>query len=288
MFRKAYAIASQFTRPVVLSKLDGGGNCTASIGSYVVVNSEGWIVTAYHILDQFHKLGEQTVAVQAFEAEHARLTNDPTLTKRERQSQIRSLSWPAKTDARRHSAWWGRDDMQIATWAGIQAIDLAVAKLEPFDPAWITKYPTFKDPSKAVEPGVSLCKLGFPFHTITPSWNDVSARFEFPAGALPLPLFPIDGIFTRTVELRIPSAPAAYPLQWLETSSPGLRGQSGGPTFDVEGTVWGIQARTFPYPLGFEEAGAKNQFLNVGLGVHVATVLRFFDERGIKYSLSPY
>jgi len=42
-------------------------------------------------------------------------------------------------------------------------IDLGFAKIEPFDPASITRYPTFKDPSRNLHPGTSLCKLGSPF-----------------------------------------------------------------------------------------------------------------------------
>jgi hypothetical protein len=290
MFREANAVARQFTWPIVLSKVDGEGKCTAGIGSFVVVNTDGWIVTAYHILNQFLKLQQQTVDFRSFEAEHAKLQSDLTLDKRERQKAIRNLKWPAKTDATAHGAWWGRNGVQITKWAAVPIVDLAIAKLEPFDPAWVTTYPTFKDPSKDFEPGVSLCKLGFPFHTITPIWDAAKGQFELPPGALPLPLFPIDGIFTRTVMHTVPAnTPApAYPLQSIETSSPGLRGQSGGPTFDTKGTIWAIQSRTAHYALGFDHAGGKDAFFNVGLGVHPATMLPFFDANGVQYELSKY
>jgi hypothetical protein len=290
MFKDAFAIARQFTLPIVLFKLDGESKCTAGIATFVVVNPDGWIVTAYHILDQLLKLQQQTTDSSAFEAEHARLKVDLTLDKRERQKAIRNLKWPAKTDARAYGAWWGRDAVQITKWFAVPIVDLAIAKLEPFDPAWVTTYPTFKDPSKDFEPGVSLCKLGFPFHTITPSWDAASGQFQLPPSALPMPLFPIDGIFTRTVVHSVPAGATvpAHPLQSIETSSPGLRGQSGGPTFDTKGTIWGIQSRTAHYALGFDHAGGKDEFFNVGLGVHPATMLPFFDANGVKYDLSKY
>ena len=80
-------------------------------------------------------------------------------------------------------------------------------------------------------------------------------------------------------------------MRILETSTPGLRGQSGGPIFDTNGDIWAIQSRTQHYDLGFkpkamQSAQEEHQFLNVGLGVHVQTVLGFLDQLGIKYQIS--
>ena len=51
MFSKAVPLAAGFTRPVVISSRTTEGVCAASIGTYVVVNREGWILTAGHLLD---------------------------------------------------------------------------------------------------------------------------------------------------------------------------------------------------------------------------------------------
>lgn len=68
----------------------------------------------------------------------------------------------------------------------------------------------------------------------------------------------------------------------IETSSPGLRGQSGGPVYDREGRVWGIQSRTIHIPLGFDPtiiidgvSTVEHQFLNLGIATHARTVLLF-------------
>ncbi len=289
MFRKAYSIATKFTRPVVLSRMDGNGSCSASIGTFVVINSEGWIVTAHHIMEQLQRLSTEAAAGQLIEAEADAIRADQNLTPKERQRKIRDLRWPVKTASRQCSAWWSYDNVRITKTFGIQSVDLAVGKLEPFDAAWIESYPIFKDPSKDAEPGTSLCKLGFPFSEVTPIWHGDRKQFELPTNALPLPFFPIDGIFTRMVALRPENdevSRSAHPLCWIETSSPGLRGQSGGPTVDVEGTVWAIQVRTAHYPLDFDNAGGKDQYFNVGLGVHTGTMLPFFDEKGINYQKS--
>ena len=74
-----------------------------------------------------------------------------------------------------------------------------------------------------------------------------------------------------------------------------LRGQSGGPTFDTKGTVFAIQSRTQHFPLGFDTyhgEGKKRtfvpQFINVGWGVHVATVTGFLAELGVAFAVSNY
>ena len=51
MFSKAVPIATGFTRPVVISSRTTQGVCDGTIGAYVVINREGWILTAGHLLD---------------------------------------------------------------------------------------------------------------------------------------------------------------------------------------------------------------------------------------------
>ena len=288
MFRKAYEIAAEFTWPVVLSRRTFAGKCSAAIGSYVVINDEGWIVTAHHIVDLWKKLSDEDIASKAREADEARIRADASLTSKERRRQLSQLGKTKKDDTVRASAWWGRDGVAIKNGAfiSIPAIDIAIAQLEGFDPAWVKTYPKFKDPTKAFEPGQSLCKLGYPFHQITPIWDDASQGFHFDA---PIPRFPIDGILTRLVQIALPNGVQSdFPLMYIETSSPGLLGQSGGPTFDSQGTIWGIQVRTNHLPLGFNIKGAPEQFLNVGLGTHAGTLISFFNDHGVNFELSTY
>jgi len=167
-------------------------------------------------------------------------------------------------------------------------VDVAVGRLDPFDPAWVSSYPVFKDPTKDFDSGAMLCRTGFPFHNVAPIWDKANNRFDLPPGTFPAPLFPIEGIFTRTVTLNPPLNidPFSFPFKWLETSSPGLKGQSGGPIFDDKGTIWGIQCQTMSYDLGFKTT--TPQYLNVGVGVHAETLFAIFTAHGIKFQVSPY
>jgi S1-C subfamily serine protease len=116
-----------------------------------------------------------------------------------------------------------------------------------------------------------------------------------PENALPIPRFPIEGIFTRTIDSRSEDdTPLKFPIRFVETSTPGLRGQSGGPTVDARGTIWAIQSKTAHLPLGFSPPVPGNsnltehQFLNVGIGIHPVTLFAFFNEQGIKFQISEY
>jgi S1-C subfamily serine protease len=81
----------------------------------------------------------------------------------------------------------------------------------------------------------------------------------------------------------------------IELSTPGLRGQSGGPLFDKEGTVCGMQSSTNHLHLGFDMKnfeynlnGVKikvtNQpFLHVGHCIHVDIIKKFLLENKIRF-----
>jgi hypothetical protein len=296
MFRTAYEIASQFTFPVVLSRRTVSGKCSSSIGVFVVVNEEGWILTAAHIIVQLQKMTQEEKTYLEYESKKAALDADRDIAPKEKRKKLRALGSLRRDATARTSAWWSFPGVQLASCAYYVPGDIAIGKLEPFDPKWVKRYPQFKDPSKPFESGASLCKLGFPFHSIVPTWNATTSTFELPAEAIPIPRFPIEGIFTRVANIALPKGvDAPIPISMIETSSPGLRGQSGGPTFDTKGTVWAIQSRTSHLPLGFsppvpggKKKQKEHQFLNVGLGVHPATFLALLDKSNVKYDLADY
>ena len=80
---------------------------------------------------------------------------------------------------------------------------------------------------------------------------------------------------------------------FLETSSPGLKGQSGGPICDTKGNIYAIQSQNMTLPLGFKgtiEENKKiveeNQFLNVGIGVHPQTIVGLLNKHNIKFDIT--
>lgn len=291
MFAKAVARARQFTSPVIISSVTAGGQCQAGVGSFIHVNDEGWILTAAHIVQVYNDYSASRVQLQQHEAAIAAINADSSLKDKEKGKRLRALGRPKAEWIRAFSLWWGKDGRQLRDIKVIPEADLAIGRLDPFDPADVAGYPDFKDPSKGIDSGTSLCRLGFPFHDVTPTY--VNGAFQLPPQTFPIPLFPNEGILTRLVLAG--KHPQGYDLGFLETSNPGLRGQSGGPIFDREGTVWAVQSQTRHLPLGFSPPvpGARNgevehQFMNVGWGTHPATVVGALAQYGIKHSVSPY
>lgn len=294
MFSKACKDIMPYTLPIVLCRKTISGQCSGTIGTFVVVNRDGWIVTAGHIVEQLIKMLEDVGAVAKFHSDLAAIKADLSIDDRERKRRINKLTKPANNQTEKCAQIWpvhlGHSSPIMSNAAVYQPVDIAVAKLDPWDPTWVTSYPVFKDPSKGFDSGTMLCRTGFPFHDIKPGWNAAKGGFDLPPGAFPAPLFPIEGIFTRTAELQSkPGDPALpFPYKWIETSSPGLKGQSGGPIFDQRGTIWGVQCQTVSYELGFNTTTKTPQYLNVGVGVHPETLFRVFGENGINFAMSDY
>ena len=165
-----------------------------------------------------------------------------------------------------------------------------IGKIIGFDKTVVKTYPVFKNPAVSFDVGENLCKLGFPFHSIKPTFDEGANMFQLPVGALPIPLFPIEGIFTRTVIVKDEKNQTAS-AEFVETSSPGLRGQSGGPTFDAQGRVWAMQSKTVHLPLGFSpevpnHRNREHQFLNAGMGTHANTIIPILKGSGVNFSIS--
>lgn len=230
MFKDACAIASKFTFPVILSTRAVSGKCASSIGAYVIVNSDGWVVTAGHVLKEMFSAVASVGNCRTRATREAAIRSDPKLSDRDRRSQLRSIGRPKPEDIDQCSVLWGGlpPNTQMTNGIIIEGVDLGIAKLDPFDGSAPRTYPVFKDPKVDFVPGVMLCKTGYPFHTFTPTYDSASNTFSLPAGALPIPPFPIEGLFSRIINVTVPNAVLpSFPLLWVETSSPGLRGQSG-------------------------------------------------------------
>ena len=295
MFVEAIEQARKFTFPIVLSRQTFDRKCASSIGAYTVLNREGWVITCLHIVEQFAELLQGEANAREIEKQIADIESDTTLSKWGKSRKITRLARFRPSDIYRGSIWWGLDGVRMTTCHLVPALDLAIGKLEPFDQKWVSHYPVFKDPSKGYRVGASLCKLGYPFHHITPHYDDKKGAFVLPQGAVPLPLFPIEGILTRFISAKIPGSESPFPLRFFETSTPGLKGQSGGPVFDTRGTVWGIQSSTTHYPLGFDPpvpGGSGNerehQFLNVGRAMHMESIMGALNKFGVKFTPSDY
>ena len=151
-------------------------------------------------------------------------------------------------------------------------------------------YAKFLKDSSKLKQGKYMCRLGFPFPEFTNfQYNAESDDIEWTTtGQNETPRFPIEGMLTRHIM-------QAGQLAGIEMSTPGLRGQSGGPLFDHEGIVCGMQWSTNHLHLGFDMKNFEykingrpikvtNQpFLHVGQCIHVDIIKKFLADNHIKF-----
>lgn len=283
MFSKAYQVVKNFTRPVTLAWRTADGSVSASLATFIVVNKDGWIITAAHILETGNLRAQHATKIEEYERRRAEIAADASLSKSQRQKQnsrlVRDPSWITH-----NSLWWCQDGVTIGELYVDAAADMAIARLDKFDASSITIFPKFNDPAKDPAPACSLCRLGFPFVEVRAIF-DPATGFSLQNFTLP-PMFPNDGIHTRMMH----DNSSGRDIKFVETSTPGLKGQSGGPLFDASGSIWGIQARTAFLELGFtpkKKEGNKeiveHQFMNVGLAGHVQHAIALFDSHGVAY-----
>lgn len=292
MFAEAYKIASQFTRPVVISVRRFDGSLENSQAAFVILNKDGWIATAAHVfeLETEHKASTREIA--DYDRKVADIEGEASATDKQKRKRKDRLS-PNRKWITNISWWWGQDSVGLQDIKMLPAADLAIGRLEPFDASTVLRYPVLKNP-KDLPWGTSLCKLGYPFSQVPVTFDENTSRFTLSLDGLNLPRFPIEGIYTRY--LVVPNSDyRGHVIKFLETSSPGLRGQSGGPIFDSHGTVWAIQIRTVSLPLDFNTKALRNgreeevpQFLNVGVGVHPELLTEFLRDNGVAFEESNY
>ena len=98
----------------------------------------------------------------------------------------------------------------------------------------------------------------------------------------------MDGIVTRHMVDETGN------VSMFETSTPGLRGQSGGPVFSPEGIVYGLQSMTKHIDLNFDVNASVRRgpnekkvtftpFINLGVEISSDKILEFLDENGVEY-----
>jgi trypsin-like peptidase len=292
MFSKAYELARQYTHPVIVSMRFFDKSVESGLGSFIILNDEGWIVTAAHILDSAFAHKQHVQELKVYNDQVDGIKNNKKLNSKLKTRQFKRLK-PNNKWITNFSFWWGHDIFKINHFEILRENDLAIGKIENYDKKFQKIYPSLKRPDN-LKNGTSLCKLGYPFYQVKTDFVEENGSFKLDPKVFPIPIFPIDGIFTRNI-LAGKSHDKKFNIMFLETSTPGLKGQSGGPTFDINGNIWAIQSQTKHLELGFSpkvKKGKKeieeNQFLNVGWGVHVDTLIKFLTEKKVNFEITDY
>ncbi len=279
MYKKAIRENSNYLIPFIEGiKYYGSDEVEHALGTMMILNKNGDILTCKHIARSFIEndnlarnykqlLNELKMSKESAEKKYKLQKNSVVLT---------NIHIPFKIDK----------DTKIEIKFH-KSLDLAVIRFSGIN-FNCERYPVFS----RVKPlqGQSVCKLGFAFpeysyFEYSKKQKNIVLKKEIMSN---FPLFPMDGIVTRHIVAEDGS------VSMFETSTPGLRGQSGGPVFSPEGIVYGIQSMTRHIDLNFDvntyvKRGVNKKkvtftpFINLGVEVSSDKIIEFLKENNIEF-----
>lgn len=270
--------------PIETSIRKVSGKVSYGVGAGILVNRDGWILTAGHILKHLRSSDKAKEAATVHRKRAEEIKNTANLSHKEKQKQLRELGMINPNCPTNISCRVGQQEHRNETpdlnFVIFDEADLGVFKLDNFKvPEGYTQPYFRKEPLRV---GEMVCRIGYPFHKSDVRWDEQNERFlSMDEEILP---FANEGIVSRFI--AEPAVSGELPIRFIETGSPGLRGQSGGPLLDKEGRICGIQSHTMSYPLGFspqEDGQTEHQFLNVGRSSQVSEIFQLLDDVGIPY-----
>ena len=289
MFVTAIEEVDKFTRPIHTITRTYGGLMSPGSATLFFVNEDGVAITCKHVAQLILDSDTVNLKYNTFKKEKALIPQDNKF-------KGKLIGLETKYALKKDSVIQIKNNF-VNCFPGIThftchlhpTLDLAIIEFKGQNQNLYNSYATFVDQNK-IKQGKSLCRLGYPFPEFTNfQYNQVTDDIEWTAtGNQSSPRFPIDGIITRF-------GADQNQVATIELSTPGLRGQSGGPLFDTHGLVYGMQSMTHHLHLGFDvkdlevvSDGKKTNvsnypFLHVGHCIHVDRIKEFLKQFNIKY-----
>ena len=291
MFKAAIEKVGQFTRPIhFISNIYGEPTVRPGAATLFFVNEQGVAVSCKHVTSLIRQAAEASSQFRKFREEKNTLVKSGSF-----QKGIKDLKAKYGYDKPNNAC---QLLYQLVDCVDLQAIeiiehpvyDVAIIKMKGYTRRFYSGHAMFARNSQELQPGIFLCRLGFPFPEFSnfrydPATETISWTQEIPRAVR----FPLEGMVTRHF------GEAGGKIFGVEMSTPGLKGQSGGPLFNSEGIIFGMQSMTNHLHLGFDmnnqevySEGRKikitNQpLLHVGNCVHVDIIKQFLTDHHIEF-----
>lgn len=292
MFEKAIEKISEFTRPMHTISRTYGGLVLPGTSTLFFVNDDGVAITCKHIFQLIPAAENLNQTFAKFRDERDRLPKDGKYKQTLKGLELKYKYSNDATVQLKNNFVNCFDKIDEVVCHAHPTLDLAILEFKGFTKKLYSSHASFIKDSSRIKQGNYLCRVGFPFPEFNnfrhdPDKDDIEWTSD---GHTNSPTFPIDGIVTRFL------GDGKGQITGIEMSTPGLKGQSGGPLFDTNGIVYGMQFATNHLHLGFDikdreivNEGKKGKisnfpFLHVGLCVHVDHIKQFLKEHNISYS----
>jgi len=291
MFIDAIEKVAQFTRPLnTIQRTYGANQVIPGSATLFFVNNNGYAVTCRHVIEMLSVSETINQNFHNYKTERNRIPNDGKQKAYIKGLELKYKYNPETIIQLKNTFVDCVDTMSGFTWHSHPKFDLAILKFNDFNKLHYSECAKFVKDTTAIKQGKFLCRLGFPFPEFTNfTYNQTNDDIEWTSqGVSHSPRFPIEGMVTRFLAEE-------NQLYGIEMSTPGLRGQSGGPLFDEKGRICGMQFSTKHLHLGFDlvdkEILINNKvkkisdysFLHLGQCIHADTIKAFLKEHNVEF-----
>lgn len=293
MFETAIERASKFTRAIhTITRTYESEVVHPGAATLFFINAEGWALTCKHVAELVVASDGVNTKYGQFKNEIQRLVGSGKKEKLAKREAQKTFNFYDGTMVQIKNSFVDCIDGNLSAELRLhQSLDLALIHFQNCR-ILITEFPVFPRDTGLFKVGKFICRLGYPFpefNNFEYSRTDDDVKWTT-TGIQGTPRFPIEGMVTRMI--ANPGLPTT--IVGFETSTPGLRGQSGGPAFDADGRVWGVQSATRHLHLGFDvkqqiyingkqETAKDHAFLHVGNCIHIDAVKEFMRANGVSF-----
>lgn len=291
MFVNAIKELTKFTRPIqTITRSYGYKEVVPGLSTLFFVNENAVAVTCKHVAQLIIAAEKANQQFNKFKVERDKLAKDGKFKRNLKGLEVKYKYQKDSTIQIKNSFVGSVDIIKEITVHQHKKYDLAIVEFKGYNEIQYQSYAKFLKDTSKIEQGKYLCRVGYPFPEYTNyKYDAVVDEIMFdnskPAN---IPIFPIDGIVTRNIA-------EGTEIMGIEMSTPGLKGQSGGPLFDKDGLIYGMQQSTKHLHLGFDIenkeillSGRRKKindyaFLHLGQCIRVDIITQFLDEHNIKY-----
>ncbi|MCH7412921.1 serine protease [Belliella sp. R4-6] len=293
MFVDAISKVSGFTRAIhSISRNYKSQKIIPGAATLFFVNEHGYAITCKHVVQWISSGTPLNNNYKAFKQDCSRVPRDGKYKQTLKNLEVKYKLLENSTIQMKSTFIDCIDKISGFTYHLHPEYDLAIIKFNDFSKTLYHGHAVFPKNADSINQGKFLCRLGFPFPEFSNfKLNLESDDIEWTSdGVKSSPRFPIDGMVTRFLGDK------KGVKHGIEMSTPGLRGQSGGPLFDENGIVYGMQSRTKHLHLGFDiedkEIISKGKskkindysFIHLGECIHVNIIKEFLTLHKVKFT----
>jgi Trypsin-like peptidase domain len=291
MFKESIEKVANYTRPIhTIMRLYGGNQIIPGAATLFFVNEEGYAITCKHVIEVLMASENMQKKLNDFKSERNQFPQDEKYHDSLKGLELKYQFNPDTPIQMKNTFVDCVDTASGYSWLLHPKYDLAILKFNDYKSLHYNDYAIFQKDTTQIKQGEFLCRLGFPFPEFNNFlYNEAADDIEWTMnGVKNSPRFPIEGMVTRFLA-------EDGKFYGIEMSTPGLKGQSGGPLFNKDGIVYGMQFSTKHLHLGFDivdkEILIENKiktisdysFIHLGQCIHAETIKEFLREHNVKY-----